>query len=412
MSQLISFNKCRNTSYKDLNVKEYLLSVKEKDISCLWEHFDSYIASDYHQPDRCCCELKDVGTTFVECIQDSVLVGWTGLHKAVNHSKPKFKKQVITAFMNSYPDMLYTVNNKEHEQTPLMLAANMNPHVAHYLLENFPIDIEKAVWSNSKNESILTYSFNLPEERRDIGDVDISIYLTRKLYNNQLDSTVFQMAVRSKGCPANVIRALVDLVVGEIPLRQFIAIVGSLLVKNDLPVNQFTYILSKIQVLCPDFSRPECLFTREFNIMKEIALMAKDIQNEVLFKTFYSSFLKHIGSSASPDDQKNIAHFACQEDSTFLLEVLAQSYPNDFVDMMMQYDSDNKRPAIYFSKPIVALPKLIKFSDYSIWTELCRDTKVNIIYQIFKKTISLDDLKKILLMDNKLLVLLLQNCNR
>ena len=417
----ISFSKCNNAAYKNISqeeVAQYLQSLKENDIMQLHQQFEKYIKSEFHKSEQCVCESNDIGSLFADCIKDSVLVGkWTGLHIAVSDNNSRYKKQAIDAFVTSFPELLFTPNNKG--QTPLMLAANMNTNIIIYLLDNYiktSDDKSRAKLPNSSGDSVLTFSFNLKEPRKRADAEDASIYLIKNLYDDNIDIMTFKKAVLSKNCPNEVIVNISLYLTENITVKQLSDILVKLILKTDMDVSQFSKILSKVESLSPySFSCHEAMYTKAFNILKDLSKFVKkgDDQTATLFTTFYTNFLKYSPSCVCPDDQKNIAHFACQEDNIFLLEVLAKKFQEEFLKMMKQYDSDNKRPAYYCRKPIQIINKLNRLiEDPQIWAVLCKDNRYNIVHQIFRRSVNAKDFDQLFELDSNFLTTLLQNCDK
>ena len=417
----ISFSKCNNAAYKNISqeeVAQYLQSLKENDIMQLHQQFEKYIKSEFHKSEQCVCESNDIGSLFADCIKDSVLVGkWTGLHIAVSDNNSRYKKQAIDAFVTSFPELLFTQNNKG--QTPLMLAANMNTNIIIYLLDNYiktSDDKSRAKLPNSSGDSVLTFSFNLKEPRKRADAEDASIYLIKNLYDDNIDIMTFKKAVLSKNCPNEVIVNISLYLTENITVKQLSDILVKLILKTDMDVSQFSKILSKVESLSPySFNCHEAMYTKAFNILKDLSKFVKkgDDQTATLFTTFYTNFLKYSPSCVCPDDQKNIAHFACQEDNIFLLEVLAKKFQEDFLKMMKQYDSDNKRPVYYCRKPIQIINKLNRLiEDPQIWAVLCKDNRYNIVHQIFRRSVNAKDFDQLFELDSNFLTTLLQNCDK
>ena len=420
----INFTRCSNTAYDNVSredITEYLRSLKENDIMQLHQQLEKYIASEFHISEQCSCELNHIGTVFADCIKDSLLLGgWTGLHIAVADDNPRYKKQAIDAFIVAFPELLFTKNNKG--QTPLMLAAKTNVYIIVYLVEKYIItsdDRKRARWCSDSRESVLTFSFDLKEQRTIMADSeDISMYLIRNLHDGKIDIMDLKKAVCSQNCPNEVIVEISNCLSGSIDLRHLSDILGKLITKTGLDVSQFCKILINIENISPyKFSDHEAMYTKDFNILKELAKTVckrgDGVTTTILFSTFYTNFLKYSCSCVYAGDQKNIAHFACQEDNVFLLEILAKKFQDEFMKMMTVYDSDNKRPAYYCRKPIKVVTQLSCFkADPDIWTVLCKDNKYNIIHQIFKRSVVAKDLKELFKLEKNLLKMLLQNCNK
>lgn len=419
----ISFGRCGAGVYATIESDDlltYLQSLKDSDVLKLHQKLEQYIKSDFHMFENCSCESKNIGKLFVQCIKDSFLVGgWNGLHVAVSDDNLRFKKQLIDTFLTSFPELLFAPNKKG--QTPLMLASRANANITTYIIETYILtseDRNHAKFLSDKGESVLTSSFDL-KERRQVADntEDISIYLIKNVYDSNIDISTFKKAICCKSCPNEVIVDMSAYLAGSINLKQLSDIVGKLLIKEGLDVSQFSRILSRVEsVSCHSFTCHEEMYTENFNILKELAKTVKKGDSQttgLLFSSFLINFLKYSTSCVSPVDQKNIAHFTCQEDNVFLLEILARKFQAEFSKMMLQYDSDNKRPAYYIRKPIQILEKLCRSIDQpEIWTQLCRDNRYNIVHQILKRSVSVKDLDLFFGIDSTLLLSLLQDCNR
>ena len=416
------FGQCNFSVYNNVNQEDIATSIQsiknEADgMADIENLFLAYIFNKSHSLDDCCCEEKRIGTIFSNCIQDHKFKsGWTGLHHAVNLPKnlqKNYKRQCISAFINSYPNLLFEPFNGADKLTPLMIAAWKSDKLLRFLLDQFQTDDNKDEFMkpNELSESVLTYSFRY-ERQKVVVDKDISLLLLEKNFKSVHFSVLVQaVKVSNKSssielftCPDEVILYMASNCLSDVnlPRKEFVEFIEFIMKRKYLEPIMLINILNALKTHDGTLFEPSCLYSNHFNILEEMAKVVDENTNKHLFSAFLTTFLKS-GSVVNHIDQCNIAHFACKYDNMHLLEFLRNF---GLVTMMKQYDSEDKRPPFYGRSQLKIL-EIMKSECVSTMENLYLGNEENIISRALKWSYK-EDFN--ILHSSK--IMLLQKCNK
>ena len=386
------------------------------DFNDLARLFTIYIDADnqFHQTEKCPCEVKNIGLHFATAIGSQQFPGgWTALHHAVN-TRQKCKRGAVSSIIERDPSLLCKVNRKN--ETPFMIAALRNPEIFKFMLDlqgTFGDQVKEAInFVNTDGESALTYSFKFKRPLNSDIEHDITYFI---LASNTftVDIPTVIKAIAADNCPDGIILELAKRLHREgnqsppVTNDNLVEILRPLLQRQKMDSAQFISILRSLNITA-DATYLKTNDSDDFNILHELAKIVTESSSKELFATLYTNYFKesHTKIHSNPDDQKNIAHFACIEGNLTLLDFLQEM--GELVEMLECYDSDNKRPTFYFKTPL----KLLKHfkSDNActaLWKNLCKDNGYNIVHRVLTRSYA-DQFEDILQLD----VSWLQECDR